>query len=171
MRLEYPQKKHEQEYIKMIQEFVDNKEIVIPRPMGIKEGENYDDLLERTKKNTEGKNPKHGYMKSTLYFIIDNEEQIIWAVHIRHELNDELKFRWGNIGYGIKPSERKKWYATIWLKLALEKCKELWLDKVILTCKKENIWSSKTILKNWWIWDSEYEFEEKIEERYWIPIK
>ena len=77
MRLEYPEKKHEQEYLRMIQEFMDNKEIVIPRPMEINEGENYDDLLERTKNNIEGKNLKQGHVKSTLYFMIDNEEKVV----------------------------------------------------------------------------------------------
>jgi predicted acetyltransferase len=82
-----------------------------------------------------------------------------------------LRYDWGNIGYGIRPSERKKWYTTIWLKLVLEKCKELWIDKVMLTCNKENIWSSKAIIKNWWVRNSEYEHEGKIKDRYYIPIK
>ena len=31
---------------------------------------------------------------------------------------------WGHIGYGIRPSERKKGYATILLELTLAKAKE-----------------------------------------------
>lgn len=171
MKLEFPEKKHEKQYIEMIQEILDNKETIIPNALQLKEGENYDDFLERIKNNREGKNLKPGRWKSTLYFIIDDEEKIVWAVHIRHELNDELRFDGGNIGYGIKPSERKKWHATIGLKLALEKCKELWLDKVLLTCGKNNIWSAKAMINNWWIWDTEYTHEWHTKERYWIPIK
>jgi len=148
MKLEFPEKKHEKKYLKMIQEFTDKEEKIIPWAAGLKEGENYEDFLTRTQNNVEGKNPKHqGH--STLYFIIDDEEKIVWAVHIRHELNDELRFEGGNIGYGIKPSERKKGYATIGLSLALQKCKELWLEKVLLTCGKNNIWSSKAMINNW----------------------
>lgn len=170
MKLEFPEKKHEKSYLEMIQEFTDKEEKIIPGAAGLKEWENYEDFLIRTQNNVEGKNPKHtGH--STLYFIIDDEEKIVWAVHIRHELNEELRFDGGNIGYGITPSERKKWYATIWLKLALEKCKQLWLEKVLLTCDKNNIWSSKAMIKNWWVWDSEYENKWIIKERYRISIK
>jgi len=170
MKLEFPEKKHEIEYFKMIQEFADIKENIIPSACKLKEWENYEHFLERMKNNAEGKNPKHGYAKSELYFIIDNEK-IVGATHIRYELNDELRFDGGNIGYGIRPSERRKGYATIGLKLVLEKCKKSWMDKVLLTCGKNNIWSSGAMIKNWWIWDSEYEYEWHIKERYRIPIK
>ena len=170
MHLEFPEKKHEKQYLEMIQEFIDAKEKVMPWVLGLKEWENYDNLLTRIKNNAEGKNPKHrGH--STVYFIIDNYEKIVWGIIIRHELNDELRFEWGNIGYGIRPSERRKGYATIWLTLALQKSKELWMDKVLLTCDKDNVGSSKTMIKNWWIRDSEYENKWIIQERYRIPIK
>ena len=155
----------------MIQEFSDNKEIIIPAAAILQENETYDDFLQRTKDNKEGRNMKPGYVRWELYFLIDDNDKIIGVEAIRPELNDVLRFDGGNIGYGIRPSERKKWYATEWLRLVLEKCKELWLDKVLLTCNKENIWSSKTMIKNGWIWDSEYEHEGKIKERYRIPIK
>ena len=59
------------------------------------------------------------------YFLIDENEKIVGAINIRRELNDYLYKFGGNIGYGIRPSERKKGYATIMLKLGLEKCQEL----------------------------------------------
>ncbi len=109
MRLEFPEKKHEKKYYEMIQEFLDIKEKPIPGAVGIKEWENYDDFIWRTKNNAEGKNPKHpGH--STLYFIINDNKNIVWSTQIRHELDDELRFEGGNIGYGIRPSERKKGY-------------------------------------------------------------
>ena len=170
MKLEFPEKKHEKDYLEMIQEFADKEEKIIPWATRLKEGENYDDFLKRTKNNAEGKNPKHtGH--STLYFIIDDNEKIVWAIHIRHALNDELRFEGGNIGYGIRPSERKKGYATMWLTLALQKCKDLWLKEILLTCDKDNIGSAKTIKNNSGIWDSDYESEWIKKERYRIPIK
>ena len=171
MKLIFPEKKHEKEHRKILQEFIDNNDEIIPKPMIIKDEEEYDDFLKNINDYREWKNLKPERVKCTLYFLIDNEEKIVGAIHIRHELNDDLKRNGGNIGYGIRPNERRKWYATIWLRLALEKCKELWMDKVLINCRKDNIWSSKTIIKNWWIRDSEYEFEGKIKERYRISIK
>ena len=171
MKLEFPEKKHEKEYVETIQEFADIQEKIIPWALGLKEWENYDDFLIRTKNNAEGINIKPWRVPSTLYFLIDDEGKIVGAEHIRHELNDALRFTSGHVWYGIRPSERKKWYVTIWLKLALEKCKELWLDKVLLTCDTDNIGSSKTIIKNWWVLDSEYEDEWVPSQRYWISIR
>jgi len=171
MKLEFPEKKHEQQYLEMIQEFLDNKEKIIPRAMPLKEWETYDQFLQRIQNSSKGKNLKPGRVPNTLYFLVDDNNKIVWGVHIRHKLNDELRFDAGNIGYGIRPSERKKGYATIGLKFALEKCKELWLDKVLLTCDKENIWSSKTIINNGWIRDSDYSSEWIAKERYRISIK
>ena len=57
-------------------------------------------------------------------------------------------FKRGVIGYGVKPSERRKGYATQMLKYALKECKNHGLNKVIVGCYKENIGSAKAIIKN-----------------------
>ena len=171
MKLEFPEKKHEKEYLEMIQEFTDNKEVIIPWAANLKEGETYDDFLVRIKRDMETGNPKYDFAKSSLYYLIDDKEKIVWIEAIRPILSEALRYDGGNIGYGIRPSERRKGYATIWLTLALQKCKDLWLEKALLTCGKNNIWSSKTMIKNWWIRDSEYENKWIIQERYRIPIK
>ena len=155
----------------MIQEFADNNEKIIPWAANLKEGETYADFLERIKRNMETGNPKYDFAKSSLYFLIDNNEKIVWIEAIRHELNDALRFDAGNIGYGIRPSERRKGYATEGLRLTLEKCKEMGMKKVLLTCDKDNIGSAKAMINNGWIRDSEYKHEWKIKQRYRIEIK
>lgn len=171
MRLELPEKRHEEACREMLQEFFDNGEKSIPWWSWIEEMESYDAFLGKMRDYKEGKNLKPGYVPSTLYFLVNDDDRIIWMESIRHELNDALRFDAGNIGYSIRPSERRKWYAKEGLKLALEKCKEMGLDKVLLTCDKDNIGSSKTMIRNGWIRDSEYEHEGKVKERYRIPVK
>ncbi len=171
MILEFPQTKHEKDYLEMIKEFADANEKIIPGAANLNEGETFEDLVQRIKRDRETGNPKHEHAISILYFLIDDKGRLVGAVHIRPVLNEALRYNGGNIGYGIRPSERRKWYATIGLKLALEKCKELGLDKVMLTCNKENIWSSKAMKNNGWIQDSEYRHEGHFKERYWISIK
>ena len=58
-----------------------------------------------------------------------------------------MRMKYGDIGYSVCPSERRKGYATKMLKYALEVCKELGMKSVILGCYKSNIASSKTIKK------------------------
>ena len=70
------------------------------------------------------------------------------------------------------PGEHRKGYATQMLKMVLPKCRELGIDKVLITCNCGNEGSKRTILKNGGIYGSTvYEPDEKVEvERYWIHL-
>jgi predicted acetyltransferase len=59
------------------------------------------------------------------------------------------------------------------LYLGLERCKELNLKRVLITCDKNNIASAKTIIKNKGELENEiedHELAEEIIQRYWIKI-
>jgi len=84
---------------------------------------------------------------STTYLAIrEIDNYIVGMVDIRHYLDEFLTQVGGNIGYDVRKSERNKGYAKQMLKLALEKCKELKMKKVLITCDKDNIASEKVIL-------------------------
>lgn len=103
---------------------------------------------------------------------MDEERNILLgAVNIRHYLNDYLLKYAGHIGDGIRPSERRKGYATEMIRLALIECKKMGIDKVLMVCDKSNIASSKTIIKNGGILENEFVDEKGvIQQRYWIEI-
>lgn len=75
----------------------------------------------------------------------------------------------GHIGYGIRPSERRKGYATVLLNLALIKARELGIQRALVTCDRDNIGSAKTIMNNGGVLDSEDEVDGTIIQRYWVP--
>ena len=54
--------------------------------------------------------------------------------------------------------------------LALEKCKELGINKVLMTCDKTNIGSAKSIINNGGVLESEFEEDGVVEQRYWITV-
>ena len=60
----------------------------------------------------------------------------------------ELSEKNGDIGYGVRPSERNKGYATAMLRYALSVCKEKGMKKAVLGCYKDNPASAATIRKN-----------------------
>jgi predicted acetyltransferase len=128
--------------------------------MRIKPHESYQDFLQRTADRKEWKDLPEQRVPGSLYFILNKKDKIIWCINIRHKINQWLEKLGWHIWYGIRPSERKKWYGTTALKLALEKCKELWIKQPILICDKENIASAKVIENNWWILKSEYPCKE-----------
>ena len=54
--------------------------------------------------------------------------------------------------------------------LALEECKKIGIDKVLMVCDKDNIASRRTIEKNGGILENEIEVEGVVEQRFWINI-
>lgn len=105
------------------------------------------------------------------YFCLDEERNIfVGAVNIRHYLNESLLFDGGHIGDGVRPSERGKGIGTKMIALALEKCGEMGIDKVLMVCNKSNIASAKTIINNGGVLENEITVNSVIEQRYWIEL-
>ncbi|MBD5547020.1 MAG: GNAT family N-acetyltransferase [Lachnospiraceae bacterium] len=114
---------------------------------------------------------KNGWVPDTTLFCLDKDRNIfVGAVNIRHYLNDELLKTGGHIGDGIRPSERKKGYATAMIALALDECKKLGINKVLMCCNKNNIGSAKSIINNGGVLENEVEEDGHIEQRYWIQL-
>ena len=121
--------------------------------------------------NLELKEEQDGRVPDSTFFCLDVDRNIfVGAVNIRHYLNDELLYTGGHIGDGIRPSERRKGYATAMIGLALEECKKLGITKVLMTCDKDNIGSAKSIINNGGILENEVEDDGVIEQRYWITL-
>lgn len=112
-----------------------------------------------------------GFVPSSTYWIYDDKsDKILGALNIRHYLNEELLRVWGSIGYGIRPDERNKGYATLTLKMALEKCRALRLKRVLLGCCKDNKASARVIQKNGGVLENEIADGGKTIQRYWIAL-
>ena len=74
--------------------------------------------------------------------------RMIGVLDVRHELTtDFLREYGGNIGYAVRPSERKKGYASQMLRLALKYCQSLSIKSARLGCYADNIASIRTIEK------------------------
>lgn len=85
----------------------------------------------------------------TSYYLLMSSDKIIGHIFIHHFIDlNVLSDYEGNIGYAIRPKERNKGYGTIMLKLALEKCRDLNIHEVLITCEKDNLASAKVIEKN-----------------------
>jgi predicted acetyltransferase len=106
---------------------------------------------------------------SVYFAIVDGK--IVGTIAVRHYLNDSLLKSGGHIGYGIRPSERRKGYGTKMLALALNKCRDFGIEKALVTCDKDNIASAKTAMRNGGILENEVtEDNGNIVQRYWITL-
>jgi len=113
-----------------------------------------------------------GYPKNSVFFCIDRDKnKMIGAVDLRLYMTANTCHDGGHIGDGIRPSERGKGYGTAVMGLALEKCKEYGINKVLITCNKDNIASKKAIINNGGIYEYDITDEDgTIEERYWVTL-
>ena len=108
----------------------------------------------------------------SVFFMLDrSRDRLIGAVNIRHYLNEKLLLDGGHIGLGVRPSERRKGYATRMLRLALDECRKLGLDRVLITCDKDNIGSARTIMNNGGVLENEIiDSDGETVQRYWIEL-
>ena len=135
--------------------------------------DNYDWRLENIQNNENKDTVAEWIVPAFQYILIrESENKAIWFINTRLELSEWLLQHWWHIWYSIRPSERRKHYATAQLFAVLKLYKDLWIDRVLVTCDKDNIWSAKTIQKCGWILENEIidSTDWKLIQRYWIDI-
>lgn len=168
----YPSKEYEKKALEYISEFLLYKS-EINGTGGLDRYDDYNEWLKKVEKDLDLPNiPEDRVPASTYFFLRRSDDRIMGMINIRHKLNEFLYNEGGHIGYSIRPTERKKGYGTLLLKLGLEKCKELNLNKVLITCDKSNTGSAKVIQNNKGILENEVysnTFSEIIQ-RYWISL-
>ena len=114
---------------------------------------------------------REGLVPDSTFFCFDVERDImVGAVNVRHYLNEALLLNGGHIGDGVRPSERRKGVATKMIGLALQECKRLGINKVLMVCDKDNVGSAKSILNNGGVLENEVNVDGVIEQRYWITL-
>jgi predicted acetyltransferase len=107
----------------------------------------FDEFIEKLSKGKEKENLPPEFVPGIQYFMVDGK-RIVGSIRFRFYLNNKLKKVGGHIGYDIRPSERRRGYGTLILKLVLEKVKAKGLKEILITCDSDNAGSKKIIEKN-----------------------
>ncbi len=95
--------------------------------------------------NCEIANLDKRYSSTSSYFVINENDRLIGAASLRHYLTVEGYNTWGHIGYGVRPSERRKGCAVQILKMMLDEAKANKMRKVLVAAHTSNIGSVKVI--------------------------
>lgn len=149
--LEIPTINRKKEALDYIDEIVlDNSELNGTGSMDMcLKGTTYEDwLLELEKrKNLEYLKKINRCQSKTFFVVRENDNKIVGMINVRYNIPKKLLNTWAShIGYGIRPTERRKGYAKIALYLGLLEEQKLGEENVLLECSVDNIGSNKTIL-------------------------
>ena len=108
----------------------------------------YEDwLLEiERRKNIEYVSKINRCPSKTFFVVRENDDRIVGMINVRYNISSELINRGAShIGYGIRPTERKKGYAKTALYLGLLEEQKLGETNILLDCTVDNIASNKVI--------------------------
>lgn len=99
------------------------------------------------RKDIEYLNNLNRCQSKTFFVIRDSDDKLVGMINVRYNISEDKLNTWAShIGYGIRPTERRKGYAKIALYLALLEEQKLGEQKVLLECTVDNIGSNKTII-------------------------
>ena len=93
--------------------------------------------------------------------------RVVGGIALRHVYDDNL----GHIGYGIRPSDRRRGLASWALAQMLTEARTtLGLDRVLIPCLADNIASARTIEHNGGVLEGIRDTDHGPVRRYWISL-
>ena len=97
---------------------------------------------------SQGRDLPAGYVPVTTFWLVRDNQIILGESQLRHYLTPDLETYWGHISYRVRPSQRRKGYGILILRLTLEKTRELNIQRVRMICDTDNIGSTRIIERN-----------------------
>ena len=153
--------------VDMLDEWAATGEKIVPWAIRIVDWHDFDTYFP----SLEFTEPTETFVPCSTFFCLETDSgRFVGAVNIRHYLNESLLLNGGHIGDGVRPSERRKGVATRMIALALEECRKLGINRVLMVCDKENIGSAKSIINNGGVLENEVIVDGVTEQRYWIQL-
>ena len=149
LQLIKPSKQYYKQYKEMMDEWNMEGSRIAPWPLHLKyhTEEYFKEMLDRVEEVEKGENLGEYASSSTYWLYEDETDRLLGASNLRHYLTEDGLKLWGHIGYGIRPSERKKGYATELLKMTMKEAKKYNIDNVLLGAYTGNIGSWKVMEK------------------------
>lgn len=121
--------------------------------------ESYEEWLTDVTRNTDPKTVSETWVVTDTFFAVrESDARIVGIIDLRHTLNDFLKDL-GHCGYSVRPSERRKGYATEVLCKLIETAKESGMKELQISVERENTASRKVIERNGGVYERSFVFD------------
>ena len=155
----FPSETYEQQAIEYIEEFIScGSEINGSGGLDTYlQNATYRDWLQKIHSQLDIANIPAGKVPCITYFAVrDADHRIVGMANIRLGMNDFLRKEAGQIGYSVRPTERRKHYGTAILQMALDVCRRIGYTETVLTCGHDNSASTGVIRNCGGILDMEF---------------
>jgi predicted acetyltransferase len=170
-RLIAPRTDYEPTHRGFVEEFVARGETIIPW-IAAEPYVTFPDYVAKLEAAARGIDVPEGFVPHSTFWLVDANDEIVGISNLRHRLTDFLLKFGGHIGFGVRPSARRRGYATQLLRATLVEAQARGVSKVRVTCDQDNVASAKTILRNGGVLDDEELMPEqrRVVSRYWIDL-
>ena len=137
----------------------------------VRSAEGFAGWVERLRQQSDPNVPlPEGRVPAEYWWIVDGDTYL-GAITLRHELNDFLLEQGGHIGYGVRPSARRRGLASWALGLVLDRAREVGLERVLITCDDDNVASARTIERHDGVLEDVRTVDgDRRVRRYWVQL-
>lgn len=162
-----PSPKLKEQALAFKKEFIDHNEPIINGSELFDKIDSYEEWLAMIEANSNEKTVNPDWVVTDTFFAVNEDDRIVGMIDLRHALKGFL-LDFGHSGYSVRPSERRKGYATEMLRQILSYARKIGMPNVILSTKRSNEPSIKTILKNGGVYERSFDFEGETADVYRI---
>jgi predicted acetyltransferase len=145
-RFERPHAALATSYAAMVREIVERGEDLIPFPLSFDHAD-FPAFLAKLADCERGIGIPEGFVPHTTFWLVDERGEVVAVSNLRHRLTDKLRLEGGHIGYGVRPSARRRGHATDILRQTLGEARTIGIAEALVTCAKGNMGSAGAILK------------------------
>lgn len=131
--------------------------------------EDYAQWVQSVSANTSPETVNPAWVVTDTFFAVDENNKIVGIIDLRHTLNDFLQ-DFGNVGYSVKPSERRKGYATEMFRQVREIARLAGMEELHMAVHRDNEPSVKTIINAGGVAYRSFIAEEKWAEMYLVTL-
>jgi predicted acetyltransferase len=171
LQLIEPTARLREDFLALVEEYVqggDQRE----RSTYAEAARDFEAYLGRLRDHAAGANTPTGWSPYRTYWLVRDGRRIVATSSLRTVSTEPVLYEIGHIGYGTRPSERGKGYATAVCRLTLGQAARLGFNRVLITCDADNVASARVIQKNGGVLENQVVSRQtgKLKNRYWIEL-